>query len=120
MSHFSYMPTRMSNKEILKQALKQQPEVRDVKENWFIRGYSGTKVKGDVVGVLEGQYDIGFVFKDECFAIADFSFGTCGGGNKNLVDLWQRIVATYLTLDTYEQANKQKGLSGTNIKVTIH
>lgn len=121
MSHFNHLVTKITNKELLKQALRQQSEVAEVKENWYIRGWRGDKAKGDVVGILEGDYDIGFVFKNECFAVADFGYGTCSNSSgQSLVSLWQRIVATYMSLESHEQASKQRGLTGANVKVVVH
>lgn len=125
MSHFSSIRSKLTNKELLKVALQQQPEVKEVKEKWFVRGYEEQTVKSDVVGVLEGNYDIGFVLQgDSSYAIADWGYSTCSSGNssgsQNLTGLWQRIVATYNTLYTLDQANKNKGLQKANINVVVH
>lgn len=124
MSHFSSIFTKISDITLLKIALKQQPEVTQVKENWFVRGYNNQTVKSDVVGILSGKYDIGFVLqKDGSYAIADWGYSTCPNNNKSgsqdLTALWQRIVATYNTLDTLDQANKTKGLQKANINVMV-
>ena len=125
MSHFSSITSKLTNKELLKVALQQQPEVKEVKEKWYVRGYQGQTVKSDVVGILKGNYDIGFVLQnDSSYAIADWGCSTCPNGNssgsQNLTILWQRIVATYNTLYTLDQSNKNKGLQKANINVVVH
>jgi Protein of unknown function (DUF1257) len=121
-SHFDQIMTKVSNKEILIQACKLQGEVLQVKESWMIRGYQGQCVHGDIVAVLEGNYDLGFNKSGDVYAgVADFSFGTCGQQeSKGLEALWQRIIQTYSRLEVEGQASSQRGLSGANITVSVH
>ena len=125
MSHFSSIATKISNATLLKAALSQQPEVKEVKEKWFVRGYNKQTAKADIVGILEGSYDIGFIMQqDSSYAIADWGYSTCpnstGSGSQDLTALWQRIVATYNQLYTLDQANKVKGLQNANVTVSVH
>ncbi len=58
MSHFSTLRTKISDAEILKNALKDLGI--SVKTSADIRGYNGQRVRADIVATLEGEYDLGW------------------------------------------------------------
>lgn len=121
MSHFSQVNSKMTNKETLIQACKNQSEVLEVKSPYTIRGYAGQEVKGDVVCLLDRNYDLGFCWNGESFnMVADFSLGSCGGGSLELVALANRIVKEYAKLEAYNLGNSNKSLSSANISVVVH
>ena len=121
MSHFSQCQSKMTNKETLIQACKNQAEVLEVKSPYTIRGYSGQEVKGDVVCLLKGSYDLGFCWNGESFnMIADFSLGSCGEGSKDLITIANSIVQEYAKLEAYSLGNSNKSLASANISVKIH
>lgn len=121
MSHYSQVQSKMTNKETLIQACKNQADVLEVKSPYVIRGYANQEVKGDVVCLLEGSYDLGFCWNGESFnMVADFKLGSCGGGSRDLVTLANRIVKEYAKLEAYNLGNSNKSLSSANISVVIH
>lgn len=122
MSHFSCVNCKLSNKEVLRRALKMQPEVNDVKDNWIVRGYGRRAVKSDLVAILNGNYDIGFNFRGaETVVVADWSAGTCTESevyrDKTLEGLWQRIVKTYLELMIKDMHNTNKDKENIHVRV---
>lgn len=123
MSHLNSILTKITNKELLIQACKLQGEVKEVRENYFIRYYGGQTAHGDIVAVLEGNYDLGFNKNGSgvYMGVADFAMGTCGQTeSRNLEALWQSIIQTYSRLDTELQASTQRGLSKANVNVVVH
>lgn len=124
MSHFSSVLCKLNNKDFLIQALNEQPEVLKVldQEDAYVRGYSGRKAESDLVAVLDGEYDIGFVTTpDGVFAIADWGYGSCTQGNEreSLSKLWQRVIASYSRIEALSVINKTTQ-SNPNVSVVLH
>lgn len=57
--HFSRFRTKLTNAEILKTSLQQLGFT--VKTNGDVRGYMGQRVRADIVAILEGDYDLGWI-----------------------------------------------------------
>ena len=125
MSHFSSVLCKLSNIEILKQALQLQPEVLKVQEGEGIsvRGYSDKRVVADLVAVLNGGYDIGFVTQgDEIYAVADWGYGSCSieGERQELKHIWMNINKSYAQLEALELISKAKELGIAHMRVVVH
>ena len=63
MSHFTRLKTRITNKEMLINCLKEMGY--EVRENCTIKGYRYTKHKVDVAVSTKSGYEIGFVMDEE-------------------------------------------------------
>lgn len=57
--YFSLFRTKITNAEILKTSLQQLGFT--VKTNADVRGYRGQRVPADIVAILEGDYDLGWI-----------------------------------------------------------
>ncbi|MEP0781057.1 DUF1257 domain-containing protein [Microcoleus sp. ZQ-A2] len=57
--HVSRFRTKLTNAEILKTSLQQLGFT--VKTNADVRGYMGQRVRADIVAILEGDYDLGWI-----------------------------------------------------------
>jgi hypothetical protein len=57
--HFSSFRTKLTDAEILKTSLQQLGFT--VKTNADVRGYMGQRVRADIVAILEGDYDLGWI-----------------------------------------------------------
>jgi hypothetical protein len=58
MTHFSTLRTEITDREIIKAALKDLGFTFKVDAD--VRGYHGQRVRADIVVVLEGEFDLGF------------------------------------------------------------
>lgn len=77
-SHFSTLRTKITDAELLKSALRDLGI--EVKTNHYIRGYKGQRMPADIVAVLRGEYDIGWLRNsdgtyDLCAELAGISQG---------------------------------------------
>jgi hypothetical protein len=57
--YFSLFRTKLTDAEILKTSLQQLGFT--VKTNADVRGYMGQRVRADIVAILEGDYDLGWI-----------------------------------------------------------
>ncbi|HEY9831074.1 MAG TPA: DUF1257 domain-containing protein [Stenomitos sp.] len=57
--YFSLFRTKITNAEILKTSLQQLGFT--VKTNADVRGYMSQRVRADIVAILEGDYDLGWI-----------------------------------------------------------
>lgn len=120
MSHFSSTATKITDKGILIKAIRLCPEVQEVREQHFIRGYNQQAIKGDIVACLSGDYDLGFnkILSDGTYtATADFGMGDCGEGDSTIKDILNRIVASYKRMEIEKEVAGSKALSSANVTV---
>ncbi|MBD2201642.1 hypothetical protein H6G33_09815 [Calothrix sp. FACHB-1219] len=126
MSHFQPVQTdiKVSDKRLLIQAISNQPQIKEVKERHHIRGYYQSVVLPvDIAGLMEGQYDIGYIAQgDKYIMTADLSMGNCGGNGEvssSLSELNAAIIKEYLRLSAFELGSKGRALEGSHISVSV-
>lgn len=115
MSHFSTLRTRFTDSEILKNALQELGFL--VKTNAPIRGYGIQQIQADIVAVLEGDSDLGWVRNPDgsLSLVADlWSLAK----NHSLPELINSINQKYAVNQTLAQA-RQPGLQNANVKVVL-
>jgi hypothetical protein len=61
--HFTTLRTRITDLQLLKLTLEEMG--LKVRTNTYIRGGGGQRVKADVVAVLEGYYDMGWMRQED-------------------------------------------------------
>ena len=121
MSHFETVRTKITDKAILIKALGMQPDIKEVKEHWFIRGYNSKCAKGEIVAIMrQGDYDLGYSKLDGVYyMIGDLGMGGCyatESGN-GLEGLSQAIIATYGRLLAEDMATKAKSLGNVTVRI---
>lgn len=117
MSHFSQTYTKIKDAETLNQAIRNAGFKALVDS--AVRGWQGNSIKAEVVAVMKGDYDIGFVrAEDGSFAaVADFAYGSCGGGSTSLGTTLNEIIRQYYLL---EAQKSMPNASRDNISVRVH
>lgn len=119
MSHFHAVTTRITNQELLMASILEVGH--QVRTNYGVRGYRGQAVQATVVAILDGEYDLGFQYTGTEFnAIADFSYGSCGGGSQGLEAELKKIIQVYAAKEAAYQASTNRNLAGANITVKVH
>ncbi|NJM95255.1 MAG: DUF1257 domain-containing protein [Acaryochloridaceae cyanobacterium CSU_5_19] len=116
MSHFSTLRTKITEAEILKSSLKDLGI--EVKTNADVRGYSGQRVRADIVAVLEGDYDLGWSHNtDGSFDLIADLWGVAKKHNQT--ELINSINQKYAINKTLSEV-KRPGLQNANVKLVVH
>lgn len=119
MSHFSSVRTKITNKQLLIDSIHEAG--KQVQTNYAVRGWRGQAVEAAVVAVLDGEYDLGFQWTGTEFnAVADFSYGNCGGGSQTLEGELRTIVQIYMAKTAMAEAAANAALNNANITVKVH
>jgi len=115
MSHFSTLRTKLTDAEILKASLRDLSIC--VNTNATVRGSNGQRIPAEIVAVLEGEYDLGWLRN------ADGSFNLIadlwGVANKhNQAELINSINQKYAVNKTLAEV-KRPGLQNANVKLVV-
>lgn len=117
MSHFNSVHTKLVDGELLQQAITSCGHQARTKH--YVRGYNSQVAAADIVAVLDGNYDLGFLHNGDHYqAVGDFSMGSCGGGDKSLAEKLNQIVAAYAAQEAIRAAEKAGLLE--NVSVIVH
>ncbi len=119
MSHFSAVRTKIVNKQLLIESIREAG--KPVQTEYAIRGFHGQAVRATVVAVLDGEYDLGFQWDGTQFnAVADFSYGSCGGGSRSLEAELKAIIQIYTAKAAMAEVAANAALNSSNVTVKVH
>jgi hypothetical protein len=114
MSHFSTIPTKITNAEVLKSSLRDLG--LRVIENGNVRGYNGQRPKADIVAVLDGEYDLGWLETENgTFSMIGDTWGVAK--KHNLSELANSINSKYAVKMTLLAIKDNQGLGNANVHV---
>jgi hypothetical protein len=114
-SHFRSFPTKLTDAEILKTSLRELGF--HVITDSTVRGVNGQLFRADIVAVLEGECDIGWLSNDD--GSFDFIADVPGVAIKhNQAQLINSINQKYAINKTLSQL-KQSGLQNANVKLVV-
>jgi hypothetical protein len=115
MSHFSTLRSKITNAELLMSSLRDLGFT--VETNTEVRGMGCQRVHADIVAVLDGSYDIGWVHnEDGTFSIVADLWGVAR--KHNLAELMTAVNQKYAVQQTLSQV-KRPGLQNANVQVTV-
>jgi hypothetical protein len=115
MSHFSTLRSKVTDAELLKLTL--QDLGINVQSNAEVRGMGCQRMKADVVAVLDGSYDLGWVQNaDGTFDVIADLWGV--SRKYNLAELITTINQKYAVQKTLN-AVKRPGLQNANVQVKV-
>lgn len=116
MSHFSTLRSKITNAELLKSTLQELGY--QVQTQSEVRGMGCQRMKADIVAVLEGSYDLGWIEgSDGTFDIVADLWGV--SRKYNLAELMNTINQKYAVQKTLN-AVKRPGLQNANVQVKLH
>ncbi|HEY9661208.1 MAG TPA: DUF1257 domain-containing protein [Allocoleopsis sp.] len=115
MSHFNTLRSKLTNAEILKEALCDLGLI--VKTDAEVRGMGYQRAQADIVAVLAGDYDIGWSRNpDGSFDLIADLWGVAQ--KHNLADLMSSVNQKYAVKQTMAEV-KRPGLQNANIRVAV-
>lgn len=116
MSHFSTLRSKITDAEILKLSLRELGF--NVQTDAQVRGMGNQRAKADIVAVLEGDYDLGWVkSEDGTYDIIADLWGVAR--RHNLAELMTSVNQKYAVQKTLS-AVKRPGLQNANVQVALH
>jgi len=116
MSHFSTLRSKITDAELLKASLRDLGFT--VETNTEVRGMGCQRVHADIVAVLDGSYDIGWVHnEDGTFSIVADLWGVAR--KHNLAELMTSVNQKYAVQQTLSAVAKRPGLQNANIQVKV-
>lgn len=115
MSHFSTLKTKLSDKVILIESLKDLGYT--VKEDTEIRGYHGATLKADIVAVLDCGVDIGWTNYTDSYELAG-DMWALDKADINVGELINAVNQKY-AVNTALAAARQSGMQNATIKVAV-
>lgn len=115
MSHFSTLRSKITDAELLKLTL--QDLGFTVQTNAEVRGMGCQRMKADIVAVLEGSYDLGWVQNaDGSFDVVADLWGV--SRKYNLAELMTTVNQKYAVQKTLTSV-KRPGLQNANVQVKV-
>jgi hypothetical protein len=115
MSHFSTLRSKITDAELLKSSLRDLGFT--VETNTEVRGMGCQRVHADIVAVLDGSYDIGWIHnEDGTFSIVADLWGVAR--KYNLAELMTAVNQKYAVQQTLSQV-KRPGLQNANVQVSV-
>ncbi|MGG6263757.1 DUF1257 domain-containing protein [Leptolyngbya sp. AN03gr2] len=116
MSHFSTLRSKITDGELLKASLRDLGFT--VESNTEVRGMGCQRVHADIVAVLDGSYDIGWVHnEDGTYSIVADLWGVAR--KHNLAELMTSVNQKYAVQQTLSAVAKRPGLQNANIQVKV-
>lgn len=103
MSHFSQIATKIFNKELLLESLRNLGY--EVEENAAIRGYRGQETQVDIAVRMQRGYDVGFTLSaDGTYNFVADWFGVEGTNEQEFV---AKVQQQYALVTVMDQVNRQ-------------
>lgn len=121
MSHFTTQRVKVTNQDLLVQAVKGCGLVPVTQGT--IRGYNSQEARADIaVKIEQGQYDLGFKKQGEAFyAFADFGMDhESTDSYTSVYTHLQRILGEYAKLEALNAINSNTNLNNANVTVKVH
>ena len=116
MSHFSTLRSKITNAELLKSSLRDLGFT--VETNAEVRGMGCQRAHADIVAVLDGSYDIGWVHnEDGTFSIIADLWGVAR--KHNLAELMTSVNQKYAVQQTLSTIVSRPGLQNANVQVMV-